>query len=55
MILSGKSLNAKKAFKVGLVDQVIPEGLFTIKAVEFARTQTKKKKKPRAAKKFSCK
>ena len=46
MILSGKSLNAKKAFKVGLVDQIIPEGLFTLKAVEFARAQTKKRKNP---------
>ncbi len=46
MILSGKSLNAKKAAKVGLVDQVIPEGLFALKAVEFARAQTKKRKNP---------
>ncbi len=43
MILSGKALNAKKALKSGLVDEVVPEGLFVAKSIEFARKQTSKR------------
>lgn len=43
MILTGKSVYPAKARKIGLVDEVFPEGLFLLKSVEFARAQTKKK------------
>ncbi|MEZ4816072.1 MAG: 3-hydroxyacyl-CoA dehydrogenase NAD-binding domain-containing protein [Bdellovibrionota bacterium] len=39
LILSGKALNAKKALRAGLVDEVYPEGLFVNKAMEYARTR----------------
>ncbi len=37
MMLTGKSIRADKAGKIGLVDQVIPQGLFEEKAMEFAK------------------
>ncbi len=39
LILTGKALNAKKALKAGLVDEVFPEGPFSSKAIDYARTK----------------
>ncbi len=43
LILSGKALNASKAKRAGLVDEVFPEGLFVQKSLEFAKSVKKKR------------
>jgi 3-hydroxyacyl-CoA dehydrogenase/enoyl-CoA hydratase/3-hydroxybutyryl-CoA epimerase len=43
LILSGKSLNALKAYKAGLADEIFPEGLFVAKSIEFAKSKKKKR------------
>jgi 3-hydroxyacyl-CoA dehydrogenase/enoyl-CoA hydratase/3-hydroxybutyryl-CoA epimerase len=51
LILSGKSVNAKKAYKIGLADELIPAAMFAQKSIDFSLVQ--KKKRTRTVTKFT--